>query len=162
MDEMQIIGGDDLSTLAGKVCSCGSALCPLRPGCCREISNLHFRSALQSISDTLLGLLIHANECVDPFNDSSFYKTLLLSCFQGLTQTKSFVSKLPSNLISDNLTLQNPLSTPPSLSHFFFSYSHFQVPREREFFSFICLVFTLHLLGTKVRHLNMFVEVFKI
>lgn len=120
MDEMQIIGGDDLSTLAGKVCSCDSALCPLRPGCCREISNLHFRSALQSISDTLLGLLIHANECVDPFNDSSFYKTLLLSCFQGLTQTKSLVSKLPSNLISDNLTLQNPLSTPSSPSHFFF------------------------------------------
>ena len=78
MDEMQIIGGEDLSTLAGKVCLCDSALCPLRPGCFGKISNLHFRSALQSISDTLLGFLIHSNECVDPFNDSSFYKTLLL------------------------------------------------------------------------------------
>lgn len=87
--------------------------------------NFHFRSALQSISDTLLGLLIHANECVDPFNDSSFYKTLLLSCFQGLTQTKSFASKLPSNLVSDNLTLQNPLAL-LLLFPIFFSYSHFQ------------------------------------
>ena len=74
MGEMQIIGGYDLSTLAGKVCKCNSAQFTLTSDV--EGRSVTFMSGqhLQYISDTLQGLLIHANGCVNSFNDFSFIK----------------------------------------------------------------------------------------
>lgn len=60
MGEMQIIGGYDLSTLAGKVCSFNSAQFALMSDVVGEISGLHFRPALAIHFRHSLGF---ANSC---------------------------------------------------------------------------------------------------
>lgn len=74
MGEMQIIGGDDLSTLAGKVCKWNSARFTLRSDVVGKSVTFISGQLLQYSSDTLPGLLIHTSGCVNPFSDFSFIK----------------------------------------------------------------------------------------
>lgn len=74
MGEMQIIGGYDLSTLAGKVCKCNSVQFTLMSDVVGRSVTFMSGQHSQYISDTLQDLLIHANRCVNSFNDFSFIK----------------------------------------------------------------------------------------
>lgn len=74
MGEMQMIGGYSLSILAGKVCSCNAAQFALMPDVVGKSVTFISGQHLQYISDTLQGLLIHANGCVNSCNDFAFIK----------------------------------------------------------------------------------------
>lgn len=74
MGEMQIIGGNDLSTLAGKVCKWNSArFTPMSDVVGKSVTFISGQ-LLQYSSDTVPGLLIHASGCVSPVSGFSFIK----------------------------------------------------------------------------------------
>lgn len=158
MGEMQMIGGYDLSTLAGEVCSCDAAQSALMPDVVGKSVTFISGQHLQHISDTLQGLLIHANRCVNSCNDFSFIK-------------HSFIM-LPGHDADQIFRLRA------------FFQSYFRQPRIAEPLGTPCLLtlsgaswkggFSLYLSalcpssmpqhpGTSVRHLiHMFVEMYKI
>lgn len=69
-----MIRGYDLSTLTGKVCSYDTAQFALMPNVVGKSVTFISDQHLQHISETLQGLLIHANRCVNSCNDFSFIK----------------------------------------------------------------------------------------
>lgn len=164
---MQIIGGEDLSTLAGKVCRCNSAQEAPRHGCGREISDLDFRSAPRS-RQTLSGF---ANSCkwmCEFFEGFLLLENTPFITLPGPDANQIFPLQASFQSSSGNLKLQNSsIPSSPSLSFFpslsSLSFSRFQLPPEREAFPITCLLFFSHLcLSTSALQTFFLISFFKL